>query len=173
MAKKKEESTTPPQNIQANEIVVISQYVKDLSFENPRVLGMTQENEQPNIAVNIETATRKLNDNVYEVVLSLRVEAQQAKSTLFLAELAYAGLFNITDKLQEHLEPILMVECPRLLFPFARNIIADVVRDGGFPPLLLNPIDFARLYIERKTGKNIEELAAEAAAQQNPDGAKH
>jgi preprotein translocase subunit SecB len=164
MSKKKEAQMNPPQQINPNEIVVISQYIKDLSFENPRVLGLSQDSDQPNIAVNIETATRKMSENIYEVVLSLRVEAQQAKNTLFLAELAYAGLFNISDTLQEHLEPILLVECPRLLFPFARNIIADVVRDGGFPPLLLNPIDFARLYIERKTGKNMDELAAETAA---------
>jgi len=167
MSKKKEAQMNSPQQINPNEIVVISQYIKDLSFENPRVLGLNQESDQPNIAVNIETATRKMSENVYEVVLSLRVEAQQSKNTLFLAELAYAGLFNISDKLQEHLEPILLVECPRLLFPFARNIIADVVRDGGFPPLLLNPIDFARLYIERKTGKNMDELTENAALPQD------
>jgi preprotein translocase subunit SecB len=128
-------------------IRVNAQYVKDLSFENPRAPRSLQAQEgQPKVDVQVDVKATKLAEDVYEVVLTTTVNGSGDEGKLFLAELSYGGVFNLEGLAEEHLQAVLLVECPRLLFPFARNIIADVTRDGGFPPLLIQPVDFSALY---------------------------
>ncbi|MDQ2805099.1 MAG: protein-export chaperone SecB [Pseudomonadota bacterium] len=159
------ETMTPPQAGQQQQppLVVNIQYVKDLSFEVPGAPQIfTQLRAQPQVNINLDVQARRLeeNQNVYEVSLMIRAEAQEAPTrgngqatatnTVFVAELAYAGVFTLTGLPDNAIEPMLLVECPRVLFPFARNILADVTRDGGFPPVLLQPIDFVALWQARR-----------------------
>lgn len=154
-------------------LVVNGQYIKDLSFESPNSPGILGElqNAQPDVNVNVDTKAGKLEgaDNVYEVVLDIRAELKVGDKVGFMVELSYAGVFtaNIPD---EHLGPVLLIECPRMLFPFARNILGDVTRDGGFVPLMLQPIDFAALYQQNLAQQ--AEGAADAAAAQAAEMAK-
>jgi preprotein translocase subunit SecB len=123
------------------------QYVKDLSFENPRAPQVFTSNDRaPQVQVNVDVGARQVAENVYEITLVLNAEAKAGEDTVFVVELTYAGLFTVPPLPQEQLRPLLLIECPRLLFPFARAIVADATRDGGFPPLMINPIDFAALY---------------------------
>ncbi len=131
----------------APSLTVIGQYTKDLSFENP--LGhasFSDVGEPPDVTINVNVAVEDLTDDQYEVTLSINGEAKNGGKPVFVVELVYAGLFHITGVPDEHMQPLLLIECPRILFPFARNIISDATRDGGFPPLMLQPIDFAMLY---------------------------
>jgi len=139
----------PPQPIP---LLLNVQYTKDLSFEVPGAPAIyTQIREQPRVDLNLDVQARPIEEggNVFEVGLSIRAEAKTGETTCFIAELVYAGVFtvNVDPSL---LEPVLLVECPRLLFPFARNILAEVTRDGGFPPVLLTPIDFVALWQQRR-----------------------
>lgn len=130
-----------------------AQYIKDLSFENPNpIASFTNENNvQPNISVGIQAKADHLGGANFEVVLDIRIDATRDKTPLFLTELSYAGIVTLADSVsKEDAGPLLMVESPRLLFPFARNILADVTRDGGFPPLMLALVDFATLYEQQK-----------------------
>lgn len=123
------------------------QYVKDLSFENPRAPQSFGElNPPPEINVDINVEAHGLQPRVFEVVLNIRARAARGEAVFFVVELAYAGICIVGNVPQQHVQPIVTIEGPRLLFPFARAIIAEAVRNGGFPPLLINPIDFARLY---------------------------
>jgi len=125
-------------------IQIAGQYIKDLSFENP---GLGQQVRQPQIDMNVDLQARRAeNTSQFEVILTLRVTATENAKTLFLLELAYGGAFVLSNVPEDSIQPILLIECPRLLFPFARRIVADVVRDGGLPPLMIEPIDFAALY---------------------------
>ncbi|MGB0681314.1 MAG: protein-export chaperone SecB [Magnetovibrionaceae bacterium] len=138
-------------------LVVNAQYIKDLSFEaptTPTIFAMMQQ-EKPDIQVNIDCRAEPLQDRVFEVVLEIKGECTVGESTAFVAEISYAGVFtvNVPD---EHRQPVLLIECPRLIFPFARAVLADVTRDGGFPPLMLGPVDFVAMY--RNT---LERMAAE------------
>lgn len=132
-------------------LVVNGQYVKDLSFEvpgAPAIFGEMQ-GQAPDIPINVDITAQQLQDNTFEVVLHLKVEARLAdKRPVFIAELAYGGIFTVNVP-AEHVQPILLIEAPRLLFPFARTIIADATRDGGFPPLMIQPIDFVQLFRSR------------------------
>jgi preprotein translocase subunit SecB len=140
---------------------VNAQYIKDLSFENPNVLRIiTQPSAStPEVSFNLGVQVNAIGPESFEVTLSVRAEAKRDGIVAFIAELAYAGVFTITGAPQEQLEPILFIEAPRLLFPFARAIIADLTRDGGYTPLMLNPIDFVELYrrkmMERQAGEAI------------------
>jgi preprotein translocase subunit SecB len=126
--------------------VLNSQYVKDLSFENPNApQALQQATERPNITVNVNVEAKGLGPDVYEVELKLAASAKRDEMALFVAELVYAGVFTIRGFPQEHLQLAVLVQCPTLLFPFARRVLADVIRDGGFPPLLLEPINFLEL----------------------------
>jgi preprotein translocase subunit SecB len=127
-------------------IVVNAQYVKDLSFENPNPLKSLGSPEQPRGELQVNVGARPLGTNSFEVVLSIRSEAQVEDTTAFILELDYAGIFTLNGIPQEHVHPVLMIEAPRLLFPFARQIVANLTREGGFLPMLLPPIDFAALY---------------------------
>jgi preprotein translocase subunit SecB len=128
------------------QVGVISQYVKDLSFENPSAPQVYQWQGQPKIDVQFNIGSQKVGDDVYEVALKGEISAKADEGTAFAVELLYAGLFALRNIPEEHLQPFLLAEAPRILFPFARRIIADAVQDGGFPPLYLEPIDFASLY---------------------------
>ncbi|MGD0144338.1 MAG: protein-export chaperone SecB [Rhizomicrobium sp.] len=132
-------------------VQVIGQYVKDLSFENPGApLTLTS---RPQIDLGVDLQARQLDPERYEVELKLRVSAKLEDKTAFMLELVYAGLFLIINAPQELLQPILLIEGPHMLFPFARRIVADVIRDGGMPPLMIEPIDFSALY-RAKTGQS-------------------
>jgi preprotein translocase subunit SecB len=123
---------------------LIGQYIRDLSFENPG-LGMQVQRPQIDLSVDLQ-ARRAAEGNQFEVMLKLRVTASDNAKPMFLLELAYGGMFMLNNVPEDSIQPILLIECPRLLFPFARRIVADVVRDGGLPPLLIEPIDFVALY---------------------------
>ena len=129
---------------------VLVQYVRDLSFENPRApASLSQQGEAPNIAIQVNVNAQKHSDTEFEVSLAIDGSAGEGVNTLFKFELDYGGVFSLTNIPEEDLQPIVLIECPRLLFPFARQIIADAVRNGGFPPLYIDPIDFVALYQEQ------------------------
>jgi preprotein translocase subunit SecB len=128
------------------QIGLITQYVKDLSFENPNAPGVYQWQNQPNIDVQFNIGADRLGDDLHEVQLKIEVKASTDAGTAFAVELLYAALFGMRNVPEDQINPFLLAEAPRLLFPFARRVLADAVRDGGFPPLLLDPIDFGALY---------------------------
>ncbi|MFM8498570.1 MAG: protein-export chaperone SecB [Chakrabartia sp.] len=138
---------------------VISQYVKDLSFENPNAPAVFQWQGQPQIDVGFNIGNEQVGDEVYEVSLKINVVAKTEEKTAFQVELVYAGLFGIRNVPEDQLAPILLAQGPAMLFPFARRVLADAVRDGGFPPLMLDPIDFGVLFMQQA------ELAAQQAAE--------
>lgn len=129
----------------AGQIQVLAQYVKDLSFENPAA-PMSLQGQKPALEVGVDVQARGLGVDQYEVSIRVRADAKAANQTIFVCELTYAGVFLLKNITQENIQPILLIECPRQLFPFARRVVADTTRDGGFPPLLLDPIDFMTLY---------------------------
>jgi preprotein translocase subunit SecB len=133
---------------QAPRLQVVGQFIKDLSFENP---GMSSGgfNARPNIDLNVDLQARQVDAQHFEVELKLRISATSESKPVFLLELVYAGIFQLLNMPDEMRQPALLIEAPYILFPFARRIIADVVRDGGMPPLLVEPIDFASLYRSR------------------------
>ena len=135
---------------------LISQYVKDLSFENPNAPGIFQEQAAPEINVQFDIAGAQVGEEVHEVVLKIEVRATIAGKTAFIAELSYAGLFGLRNIPAEHIQPFLLGEGPRLLFPFARRVVADAIRDGGFPPLLLEPIDFNALFLQQAQAQGLQ-----------------
>ncbi|HLW93366.1 MAG TPA: protein-export chaperone SecB [Roseiarcus sp.] len=129
---------------------VLAQYAKDFSFENPnapRSLGPQQ--QSPNISIQINVNARQLAASDYEVTLLLEGGAGEGAGTLFKFELNYAGVFRVENIPAPQVQPAIMIEGPRLLFPFARQMIADAVRNGGFPPLYIDPIDFNALFMQR------------------------
>ena len=135
------ENAAPPQ------LNVLAQYIKDLSFENPNSpASLGQQDKQPAINIQINVTAKNVGDNDYEVALSIEGKAENGSTLLFGFELIYAGVFRLQNVQQENLHPLIMIECPRLLFPFAREIISTSVRNGGFPPLMLDPVDFVGLY---------------------------
>ena len=125
-------------------IQVVGQYVKDLSFENPGApAAMAQ---RPNIDLGVDLQARRMDAEHFEVELKLRVTAKAEEKAVFLLELVYGGLFQIQNVSDDVLQQVLLIEAPHMLFPFARRIVADVIRDGGMPPLMIEPIDFAGLF---------------------------
>jgi preprotein translocase subunit SecB len=130
---------------------VVAQYIKDLSFENPNAPNSLNTGQQPQIAIQINVNAKPLQGADVEVELRLEGKAETAAGMMFSIELIYAGIFRIQNVPPEAMNPIVLIECPRLLFPFAREIIASTVRNGGFPPLLLDPVDFVGLYRKRLT----------------------
>ncbi|MBM7049134.1 MULTISPECIES: protein-export chaperone SecB [Rhizobium] len=129
---------------------ILAQYTKDLSFENPGAPRSLQARENaPDININVNVNANPLSDSDFDVVLTLNAEAKDGERVLFHTELVYGGVFRVTGFPQEHMLPLLFIECPRLLFPFARQIIADITRNGGFPPLMIDPIDFAQMFTQR------------------------
>lgn len=159
-------------------LVVNVQYTKDLSFELPGAPGIfTQLRSQPHVAINLDVQVQRLEEGagVFEVALAIRAEGtvapppppgstEEKSAVVFIADLVYAGVFTLNNIPENQQEPILLVECPRLLFPWARNILADVTREGGIPPVLLGAIDFVGLWQQRRN-------AALAAMETNPGAA--
>jgi preprotein translocase subunit SecB len=131
------------------QLTVLAQYIKDLSFESPSAPQSLQgpgQNPQLKVGVNVNAGGR--GDDAYEVSLQLEVHAKSDQGVIYNVELIYGGLFRLTGIPENLLQPVLFVDCPTILFPFMRRVLADVIRDGGFPPLMLDPIDFARLYTQ-------------------------
>ncbi len=142
-------------------IHVLGQYIKDLSFENPGAPGsLRPSSANPDLDVNVNVNAKPMSETDFEIELKLDATASRENETLFIAEVAYAGVFRIHNVPQEHMQPIILIECPRLLFPFARQILADATRQGGFPPLMIDPVDFAALFRQR-----MAQVAAQAADQ--------
>lgn len=133
------------------QLQVVGQYIKDFSFENPNAPRSLNTNEQPQIAIQVNVGANPLEgaETDIEVVIKLDGKAESAGMLMFQFELEYAGIFRIRNIPQESMSAVVLIECPRLLFPFAREIIATTVRNGGFPPLLLEPIDFVALYRQK------------------------
>jgi preprotein translocase subunit SecB len=160
-----ETTTVPPQGQGPGvpPLMVNMQYVKDLSFEVPGAPQVFQRlRAAPQVGINLDVQARRLQDNagVYEVALIIRAEAREAPAAgaapdtglaVFIAELTYAGVFTLTGIAENAVEPVLLVECPRLLFPYARNLLGELTREGGFPPVMLQPIDFVAFWQSRRT----------------------
>jgi preprotein translocase subunit SecB len=130
----------------AQRLIVNAQYIKDLSFENPRApQSLTQQTSAPSVDINVDVNAQPLNPDTFEVVLTVKATATINGEALFLLELVYGAVVTVRNMPREMLPSVLLVETPRLMFPFARNIVAEATRDGGFPPLMINPIDFTDL----------------------------
>jgi len=134
---------------QPPQLHVVAQYIKDFSFENPNAPQSLSPGAQPQIGIQINVGAKPLAANDFEVTLKLDGKAETNGQLLFRFELEFAGIFRLQNIPQESLNLMVLIECPRLLFPFAREIIATTVRNGGFPPLLLEPVDFVGLYRQR------------------------
>jgi preprotein translocase subunit SecB len=129
---------------------IIGQYTKDFSFENPNApQSLTPQEKQPDINIAVNVNAKNLAPNDFEVELHLDAKATGDGKVLFAAELVYAGIFRLENFPQNVLHAAVLIECPRMLFPFARQIMAEATRNGGFPPLMLDPIDFATMYQRR------------------------
>lgn len=134
----------------APQMKVLGQYLKDLSFENPNApQSLSTQTGQPEINISVNVNARTLTATDYEVELHLEAKASHEQKVVFAADLLYAGVFRLENIPQEALHPVVLIECPRMLFPFARQVLADATRNGGFPPLMLDPIDFAGMYQKR------------------------
>jgi len=143
----------------APQLQTLTQYIKDFSFENPNApQSLQQQPHPPKINIQINVNAKPLAENDFEVELKLEGRAEMPNLFLFSFDLLFAGLFRFSNVPPESVQPVVMIECPRLLFPFAREIIANAVRNGGFPPLVLDPVDFAALYRQR-----MSEMQAQAA----------
>jgi preprotein translocase subunit SecB len=128
------------------QLIVNAQYIKDLSFENPRApQSLMQQTTQPSVDINVDVKAQNLAPDVFEVILTINATARVQDEPVFLVELAYGTVVTVKNAPAEMLGPLVLVETPRIVFPFARAIIANATRDGGFPPLMINPIDFAEL----------------------------
>ena len=147
---------SPPQ------VGVIAQYVKDFSFENPNAPAVYQWQTQPQTDVQFNIGSSAVGQDLFEVVLKIEISAKADQGTAFQLELLYAGLFALTNVPEEQLQPFLLAEAPRLLFPFARKLIADATVEGGFPPLRLDPIDFAGLYMQGAAHRQAEITGGQA-----------
>ncbi len=151
-------SAPEPQPGQQPTFKILGQYLKDFSFENPNApLSLAAQAKQPDINISVNVNARNLGPNDFEVELHLEAKASADGKIMFAADLLYAGMFKLENFPANLLQPAVLIECPRLLFPFARQILADATRNGGFPPLMLDPIDFGSMYQKR--------LQTQAAAQ--------
>jgi len=153
-------SDTPSAEAPQTVLQVNAQYIKDLSFEIPGApqIFIDLQGQTPEIPINVDVHATAVGTDLYEVVLHLRIETRLKDKPVFILELDYAGLFTVKVP-EEQVHPVLLIECPRLLFPFARSVVCDLTREGGFPPLVLQPLDFVALYRAR-----LEELAQQQTA---------
>jgi preprotein translocase subunit SecB len=155
--------TQPQQNLP--QLNVLGQYIKDFSFENPNAPRSLAPNQaQPNINIQINVGVTQSGETDFEVTLKLEGKAESSGTVLFAFDLTFAGMFRIQNVPKEHLHALVMIECPRLLFPFAREIIATAVRNGGFAPLLLDPVDFVALYQQRVAQEQAKAAATPTTA---------
>jgi preprotein translocase subunit SecB len=149
----------PPPGADQNQpgIRILAQYIRDLSFESPHAPESLRAGPQPpQVDLGVELNARGRPDGFFEVELKLNARAARESEAVFHLELLYAGLFQIVGVADQDMEPVLMVECPRFLFPFARRIIADLTAEGGFPPFMLEPLDFAGIYAQRKASGDLQ-----------------
>lgn len=129
----------------------VAQYIKDLSFENPNIERLlTGTGDNPNLKIEVNVAAKPLRDTLYESAIEFSAQATSTQGIIYELEIVFAGLFHIENMPPASLEPFLLINAPSLTFPFLRRLIADITREGGFPPLTLDPIDFAQLYLQRK-----------------------
>ncbi len=147
-------------------LTVRVQYLKDMSFENPGAPATLVPTAGPRVGLSVDVNVNELPDKAYEVVLTLRAEAKREDDTVFLSEVHYGGVFAIGESVaKEHVQLLLLIEAPRLLFPFARSVLADSIREGGFPPLSIQPVDFLALYQQRVAQIRQQKQAESAASQ--------
>ena len=143
---------------------VLAQYIKDLSFENPNAPHSLRPREDaPEINININVNANPLSETDFEVELKMEAAAGADADTMFNVELTYGGVFRLENMPQEAVAPAILIECPRMLFPFARQIIAECTRNGGFPPLLIDPVDFAALFQQRMAEEQVKSQVAATA----------
>jgi preprotein translocase subunit SecB len=163
MAENEPNGAAQPQPQMLNpQVNLLAQYMRDLSFENVAAQKGGAQDGRPDIKVGVNLDAQPRGDNRYEVMMKLSAKATSGEATTFAVELDYAGVFQVTGVPETHLRPFLLIECPRILFPFARRIMADVTRDGGYPPLMLDLIDFAQIYkqeLERRRAAQAEQPA--------------
>lgn len=153
------------EDLQDSSYVIHAQYIKDQSFENPNAPGIfgAMKEQPPQIEINVDVSPQRLAEDTFEVALTLRVDAKVGESTAFIVELEYAAVASINQGTEEEeAQRLVFVEIPRQLFPFARAAVAGVTREGGFPPLLVNPLDFAQMHKNRLAGAAAADGAAEA-----------
>ena len=154
------EQALPAGGARQMQVRVVGQYIKDLSFENPNITKLLAgAPENPNLKLEINVAATEIGQGVHESAIQFKAEAASKLGTIYELEMIYAGLFKVENAPPEALEPLLHINGPALLFPFVRRILADLTREGGFPPLLLDPVDFAALYVKKR------EAMTQAAAQ--------
>ena len=147
---------------------LLAQYAKDLSFENPNAPGsLTASQNSPKIDITIDVQASPRSNTEFEVELKISATAKREDEVSFIVELSYCGLFLLANIPAEQLQPVVLIECPRLLFPFARRVVADATRDGGFPPLMIDPIDFVALYQRQLAAKQGEQ--GQTPAEQAPN----
>ncbi|MGA9660016.1 MAG: protein-export chaperone SecB [Asticcacaulis sp.] len=152
-----------PQQPPVPQMQVIAQFVRDFSFENPRAPDSLRMESRPEIDLGVEMSAKGRPDGLFELDLKLNVKASTPDGPMFNIELVYGGLFQLGNLPEQAIEPTLLVECPRYLFPFARRIVADATADGGFsPPFYLDPIDFGALYLSQKGNINAQRTMSEA-----------
>ena len=150
-AKAKKNSAADALQPQAVEAQVIGQYIKDLSFENPNVRNLLDgPGEDPNLKLEVNVNAQRVGPDAYESAIDFKAHATNKTGVIYDLEIIYAGLFRIKNISEQSLEPFLLINCPTLLFPFLRRLAADITREGGFPPLLLDPIDFGALFMRRQ-----------------------
>ncbi|MEP1207103.1 MAG: protein-export chaperone SecB [Rhizobiaceae bacterium] len=142
---------------EAPSLNVLAQYIKDLSFENPHAPhSLRPRDKSPEINININVNANPLSETDFEVELKLEANAGEGADQMFNVELIYAGVFRLTNMPEEAVAPAILIECPRLLFPFARQVVADATRNGGFPPLMIDPVDFAALFQQRMAEEQVK-----------------
>ena len=145
-------------------VQIMAQYIKDLSFENPNVGRLIEgPGESPNLKLEINVAANKMDNDLYESAIDFKANATSKLGVIYDLEAVYAGMFKVEQMPPQALQPFLLINCPTLLFPFLRRLVADLTREGGFPPLLLDPIDFGSLYMRKQ-----QEAAGAAGAQESP-----
>lgn len=156
-----EGSSAPAQDNAPGGFRILAQYVRDLSFENPKAPESLRIEGKPAIDMNVELNAQGRPDGLFEVEMRLSVKATTEQTPVFQVELVYGGLFQLTNVQPQEIEPLLLIECPRYLFPFAREIVSRATADGGFyPPFMVDPIDFAGIYLSRQA-----QMAANSDAQ--------
>ncbi len=147
--------------VQGPSINILAQYLKDLSFENPGAPRTLQSRDRsPAINITVNVNANPLSDTDFDVVLTMNASAKDGDKVVFHCELSYGGVFRVVGFPQEHMLPVLFIECPRLIFPFARQIVADATRNGGFPPLMIDPIDFAQMFTQRMAEEQVRNQVA-------------
>lgn len=160
-AAKEEAATTTNGTGEAPSLNVLAQYIKDLSFENPHAPHSLRPRENsPEINININVNANPLSETDFEVELKLEANAGEGAEAMFNVELIYAGVFRLANMPEEAVAPAILIECPRLLFPFARQVVADATRNGGFPPLMIDPVDFAALFQQRMAEEQVKSQVA-------------